>query len=387
MLRTPGAARFTIAAFVARLPLAIAMLAIVLYVAGTTGSYAQAGALAAAFQVAYAAGAVVSSRIIDRRGQSTTLVALAVMYSAGLLVFLLSHDILALQVLGVVLAGIAQPPVGSVVRSRWAHALALDPDRKRTAFAWESILDELIFTIGPLFTATIAVRIGLSAPLVIAMVLMTGGCLWLAAQRSTAPERHPRVAGHGSALRQPGMWLMPCIGAGFGWLFGSYEVTVVAFAEHAGMPGATGVILGLWAACSGLGGLWFGHRAWSMPLQRQLVISSTILGFALIPAILVRSVPMLALTSILAGVAIAPSLITTYALTERLVPAALLTESLTWTNSGMILGYAAGTALSGVVIDAIGTSASFVLPVVGAWSSALLATRATPPRAPSLAVP
>lgn len=383
VLRTPGAARFTGAAFIARLPLAIAMLAIVLYVAGTTGSYAQAGALAAAFQVAYAAGAVVSSRIIDRRGQATTLIALSLLYSAGLLVFLLSHDVLLLQVIGVVLAGATQPPIGAVVRARWAHVLAADPDRKRTAFAWESILDELIFTIGPLFTATVAVRVGLSAPLIIAMVLMTGGCLWLAAQRSTAPARHPRTESHGSALRQPGLWLMPLIGAGFGWLFGSYEVTVVAFSEQAGMPGATGIILGLWAACSGIGGLWFGHRAWSMPLQRQLVITSTILGFALIPAVLVRSVPALALTSILAGVAIAPSLITTYALTERLVAPALLTESLTWTNSGMILGYAAGTALAGVLIDAVGTSASFVLPVLGAWSAALLATRATPRPEPS----
>jgi len=355
------------------------MLAIVLYVAGTTGSYAQAGALAAAFQISYAAGAVVTSRIIDRRGQSVTLVVLAALYSLGLLVFLASHEVLAVQVIGVVLAGLAQPPLGSVVRSRWVNALADDPDRKRTAFAWESILEELIFTIGPLFTATIAVRVGLAAPLVVAMILMAGGCLWLSTQRSTAPPVHPADHLRPSALRTPGMWLMPFIGAGFGWLFGSYEVTVVAFTEHEGMPGATGIILGVWAACSGLGGLWFGHRSWSMPLQRQLVISSAILGFALIPAIFVRSIPALALTSIIAGAAISPSLISTYALTEQLVSPALLTESLTWTNSGMILGYAAGTALSGVFIDALGTSASFVLPVIGAWSAALLATRATSP--------
>jgi predicted MFS family arabinose efflux permease len=62
----------------------------------------------------------------------------------------------------------------------------------------------------------------------------------------------------------------------------------------------------------------------------------------------------------------------------------MLTEALTWTNSGMILGYAAGTAVSGVVIDSIGTSASYILPAAGAFTAALFALRATPRHSPSL---
>jgi len=381
-LRTPGAAKFSATAFIARMPIAIVMLAIVLYIAESTGSYALAGALAGTYQVCAALGGLVSSRIMDRRGQRATLPALAVLNVAGLLLFLLSQDLLVLQVIGVVLAGLTLPPLSSVVRSRWATVLSEDPDRLRTGFAWESVLDEVIFTLGPMFTAIVAVQLGYSWPIIVACVLTLTGCLALAHQHQTQPPAHPQRHELGNVLRQPSMWRLPIIGAAFGWVFGSYEVTTVAFATEQGKAGWSGLVIGLWAAGSAIGGLWYGARSWAAPLQRQLVVCTFVLGVALIPAILVRSVPVLAVTTFIAGMAISPGLISTYAQVERLAPEALLTEGLAWTNSGMILGYAAGTALSGLLIDSLGTSASYVLPVLGAWAATLAALGPTPtPRA------
>jgi len=381
-LRTPGAARFSATAFIARMPIAIVMLAIVLYIAESTGSYALAGALAGTYQVCAALGGLVSSRIMDRRGQRATLPVLAVLNVAGLMLFLLSQDLLVLQVLGVVLAGLTLPPLSSVVRSRWAAVLSEDPDRLRTGFAWESVLDEVIFTLGPMFTAIVAVQLGYSWPIIVACVLTLTGCLALAHQHQTQPPAHPQRHELGNVLRQPSMWRLPIIGAAFGWVFGSYEVTTVAFATEQGKAGWSGLVIGLWAAGSAIGGLWYGARSWAAPLQRQLVVCTFVLGVALIPAILVRSVPVLAVTTFIAGMAISPGLISTYAQVERLAPEALLTEGLAWTNSGMILGYAAGTALSGLLIDSLGTSASYVLPVLGAWAATLAALGPTPtPRA------
>jgi predicted MFS family arabinose efflux permease len=262
-------------------------------------------------------------------------------------------------------------------------ALEHQPERKRAAFAWESILDELIFTVGPIFTAVVAVQVGLAVPLVLAAVFTMTGSFLLAAQRKTEPKKHPAGTPRGNVFHHRNMWRMPIIGGCFGWLFGSYEVTTVAFAENAGHPELSGVILGLWAACSGIGGLWFGHRAWGAPLQKQLVYCTGALMIAIFPAVFVRSIPGLMISGVFAGAAIAPGLITTYALTERLVPATMLTEALTWTNSGMILGYAAGTALSGFFIDAFGTTLSYLLPPIGALIAMLLALGATPARTPS----
>jgi predicted MFS family arabinose efflux permease len=384
LFRTPGAWQFSGATFLARLPIAVVMLGVVLYVAGTTGSYAQAGAMAGIFQICAAVGTIFTSRIIDKRGQRVTLPLLACLNSVGLVIFLYSKESLAFQIFGLALAGISQPALGAVVRTRWVYVLAHAPEKKRTAFAWESIIDELIFIVGPMFTVVVAVQIGLEFPIVISIVFMLTGSILLALQRKTEPPIHKYALPKANIFSHAGMWRMPVIGACFGWLFGSYEVTTVAFANEAGKPEMTGFILAVWAGCSAIGGLWFGHRAWNSTLQRQLVACTTIACLALIPAVFARSIPALFIATMLAGAALAPGLITTYSLTEQLIPANMLTEALTWTNSGMILGYAAGTAISGVVIDSIGTSASYILPAAGAFTAAVFALRATPRHSPSL---
>jgi predicted MFS family arabinose efflux permease len=269
------------------------------------------------------------------------------------------------------------------VRARWAHA-AQDPEHLRGAFALESIIDELIFTLGPLLTALLAFSVGLASPLIVAAVLTVTGSLALAAQRATAPppsgrRRGTSAEGHRrSALLMPGMVMMVVGSLGVGGVFGSYEVSVVAFTQEAGQSGASGVILGLYAFGSMLGGIVFGARHWRVPLPRQVLILTGILTLALIPAPFVGSVPVLAITTFIAGIAVAPALIAIFSLTERLVPAEQLTEGLTWTTSGLALGYSAGTAIAGIVVDSAGTTWAFVIPVACAASACVAAAVGQP---------
>jgi MFS family permease len=83
----------------------------------------------------------------------------------------------------------------------------------------------------------------------------------------------------------------------------------------------------------------------------------------------ITSVPMLGLATFVSGAAVAPALISGFSLAERLVPANLLTEGLTWSNSGLAVGFSGGTALAGIVIDSTGTAAAFALPFIGAVSA------------------
>jgi MFS family permease len=122
-----------------------------------------------------------------------------------------------------------------------------------------------------------------------------------------------------------------------------------------------------------LGGIVFGSRRWDLPLARQVMLLSGVLGLVLVPAPFVGTVPLLAVTTFVAGAAVAPALIANFSLTERLVPARLLTEGLTWTNSGLALGFSAGTTLGGIVIDSRGTTWAFVLPIVSASVAFLVA--------------
>jgi predicted MFS family arabinose efflux permease len=193
------------------------------------------------------------------------------------------------------------------------------------------------------------------------------GSLVLAVQRGSEPPasgpRSPERAGREvSALRRPGMIVMVIAALGVGAVFGTYELTVVAFTQESGQSGAAGMVLGLWAVGSFFGGLIFGSRQWSIGLARQVILLTGVLGVALLVAPLVRSVPVLALSAFVAGTAVAPALIAIFSLTERLVPAPQLTEGLTWANSGLALGFSLGTGLNGFVIDTLGTTIAFLLP-------------------------
>jgi MFS family permease len=376
----PGAWQFSVSALVARLPIAMIGLGIVLLISGQTGSYAMAGLLAAIFQIAAAGGALVTSRWMDRLGQHALLVWLALVHAAGLLAFVTSVQAglpVAVQALTAALAGLTQPAIGSMVRARWAY-VADGPVRLRSAFAIESIVDEMLFTVGPLLTAYLAFQVALPLPLVVAAALTVAGSVALAVQRRTEPpatrstEPTDRPRGR-SAIAQPGMLIMVAAAMGIGGVFGTYEVTVVAFTEQSGDSGASGLILGLWALGSMVGGLVFGARQWRVDLPSQVVVLSGVLALALTVAPLVRTVPQLAVTTLIAGLVVAPVLIAVFSLTERLVPAEQLTEGLTWANSGLALGFSFGTAINGVVIDAEGTTVAFILPALCASMACLAA--------------
>ncbi len=375
-LSLPGAWQFSSSGFVARLPIAMTGLGIVLLITARTGSYALAGILGAAFQISAAAGSLLTSRWSDRVGQHRTLPILITINAIGLVVFVVTVQVdlpVLVQAIAVAVAGASQPAIGSMVRARWAHA-APDPARLRSGFALESIVDELIFTVGPLLTALLAVQVALPLPLLVAAVLGVVGGLALASLRSSEP---PATGGarastsqesvhRRSALRMPGMTYMVVASLGVGAVFGSYELAVVAFTRNAGQAGASGLVLGLWAAGSAIGGILFGAQHWRRPLSQQVLVLTGGLTLVLLPAPFVSSLAALSVATFVAGMAVAPALIAIFSLTERLVPPALLTEGLTWTNSGMAVGFSIGTSASGWVIDSIGTSWAFVLPLFGA---------------------
>src|SRR3954447_20594418 len=73
VLARPGALRLPLAGLLARLPISMVGLGIVLLVSAATGSYGVAGAIAAAYMVANAGFAVLQGRLLDRHGQARVL--------------------------------------------------------------------------------------------------------------------------------------------------------------------------------------------------------------------------------------------------------------------------------------------------------------------------
>jgi predicted MFS family arabinose efflux permease len=92
----------------------------------------------------------------------------------------------------------------------------------------------------------------------------------------------------------------------------------------------------------------------------------------------VSSLVVLVGAGFLAGLAIAPVLVSGTSLVESRVPRAALTEALSWTTTGLTLGVTAGSALAGAAVDAWGAETAFAVPATAAALAALVALAGAP---------
>ena len=155
VLREPYVAALIASTVIARFPIGINALAIVLYLRAATGSFAIAGVVAGSLAAGSAVGAPVQGRLVDSFGQRRVLVPLGVVHAAALGALVLAGEAGAptgvLVACGLV-AGFAIPPTSSVLRSMWPHLLREDPRLLQTAYALDSVMIEMIFILGPLLT-------------------------------------------------------------------------------------------------------------------------------------------------------------------------------------------------------------------------------------------
>lgn len=386
----PGGAAFSLAGFVARLPISMQTLGIVLLVSATRGSYGLAGSVSATFLIAGAAAAPVLGRLTDRLGQGRVLLGTLAVHTVGLgtLVGLVLADAPAWTLFpAAAVAGGSYPQPGSLVRARWSHVLAGTP-LLPTAFSWESVVDEVIFVVGPVLVTALATGVAPAAGLLTAYGFTLVGCLALAALRRTEPPSHPVPAGTrgGSALLAPGVPVLVGAAVGLGSIFGSVEVATVAFTAERGRPAAAGMVLALLAAGSLLAGLWYGTVPWRAAVHRRFVLGVLLLAAATVPLPFAPNVVALAVLAFVGGFAISPGLIAGFALLDRLVPPRARTEGLAWFSTGIGVGLAVSSSVAGQVVDAAsGRAALGVTVAAGVLSAALVllgARRLRPPADP-----
>jgi predicted MFS family arabinose efflux permease len=336
---------------------------IVLAISVTEGTYGRAGLVAGAALLAQAAAAPLQARIADRIGQRRMLVPVLALHAVGLGSFILlvgRAPVVALLATSA-LAGATLPSFGSLVRARWARLHTGTP-LLHTAYALESVLDEVVFVVGPVLATILATGVHPLSGLVTNLVLTVGGGLWFAAQRATEPPPRPRTGTSGVERLSPRSlgWVVLTF-VFMGGIFGSVEVVTVAFADHAGATRAAGVVLALYALGSLLSGLVVGAVHWRSGPRRRFALGQLVMAAALFPLPFVGSVPLLAVVMFVAGLAISPTLIAGFSLVEAEVPASRLTEGLAWISTALNIGVSMGAAVAGPVIDGAGASPGFVV--------------------------
>ncbi len=373
----PGAAGFSAAGFLGRMPVAMMSIGVVTMVSEITGRYGLAGALAATLALS---GAVIGpqvSRLVDLHGQRRVLrpaVLVALTAIAGLL---LSAERGWPDWLMFVCAacGGCVPSLGSMIRSRWANIYRGEPRRLHTAYSFESVVDELCFILGPIIAIGLSTTWFPEAGPLVAACFLASGVFWLTAQRATEPTPQPRGDDHSrrSALRSPALRILVTTGVFSGVIFSSVDVVTVAFAEEQGHKSGASLVLATYAAGSCLAGAVFGLMHLTGPPARRWLLGVCAMAASVLPLPFVGGLGWLTGVLFIAGLAIAPTGVTIMSLIQHHVPRAKLTEGMTWASTGIATGVALGAFASGRVVDKAGAEVAYAVPGVAGVAAVALA--------------
>lgn len=362
----PGAVTFSAAGLVARMPMSMAGLGIVILVSSRSGSYSLAGAVAAVYIGANAVAAVPLARMVDRRGQGAVLPLAASTSAVGLALLIAAVEldwVLPFVFVSAAIAGATMPNIGAAVRARWSHNIE-DRSLLDTAFAVEAVNDEVVFIVGPTLVTLLASLVHPLAGLATAGTAAVAGTWLFAAQRQTEPPRQRAASADHSIGALPWRGLAPLVVGAvmLGVLFGGTEVVVVAYADERGTPVVAGFLLALWAFGSLLSGVISGGLTFRRGAPQRYRWGVLALALLMSPLPFVDHVVALGAMLFLAGFAISPTMIAAVTWIEAIVPAARLNEGMVVFTTGLVAGVAPGAALVGIVVDAAGPSPAFLVP-------------------------
>jgi MFS family permease len=369
VLRAPDVARLLGAAVLARMPIGIDSLAMVLFVRAETGSFARAGLVAAAFGLGVGFSAPVLGRLIDHHGHARVMLPLAGLHAASLgalvALGLAGTPTGALVACGLA-AGISVPPVGSVVRPLLAGLLDDDAGLLPTAYALDGIAIELVFVTGPLLTAAIVVVASPAVALLVACGFVVVGTLVLVtappsrAWRPDAGDHERHLLG---ALASPGVRTIVAATAPVGFAVGATEVTMTAFASDHGSRATAGALLAAWAAGSGIGGLAYGGREHASAPGPRWVRLAAVFPLCSLPLVLAPSIVVMAPLALIAGLCLAPYMAAANQLVGDVAPPGAVTEAFAWPITAIGLGAAGGSATAGAIAQSWGWRPGFVAVV------------------------
>ena len=379
LLRAPGAAPFFLTAAVGRVGIAMTSLGIVWLVHARTGSYATAGLVTGGFAVAEAVAGPQLARLIDRFGQHRVLPPALLAHAAAVAILL---TLVAagtpdwLMTAGGVLVGATIPQLGALSAARWAALLRDErAEGLPTAFALESLANEMAYLAGPALISILGASGYPEAGTVLAATLVVAGGLCFAAQRRTAPPASGAAERHrtGRSLLRPGFAVLVGVNLVIGVFFGAMQISVTAFAvEH--KAAATAAVLFTVSSCAALLAGWlYGLRRWRTAPPVQLAVATAGLAVGCLALLVAASPVELGIGVALTGMAIPPILVLCTLLAQSAVHQAVLTQAFVWLNSASAAGSAGAAAATGWAVTTFGAHGGFAVAATATGVAAMLA--------------
>ncbi len=344
-----------LAGALARAPIGMGGLALILFIHGETGSFGSAGVVTGAYTVGIGATGPLLARLIDRRGSRLVIVPAALTTTVGLLAVVglgkAGAGTIPLTIAALI-AGCGTPPVGGVLRQTWPDLV--EPAALETAFALDAVMIEVIFVSGPLLAGILAATVGPAWGLVAAGVLGASGAILFQSLLSVDPGGVPDAERHWlGALRSPSLRVLVLSAVPLGAGFGALDVVLPAFGAAHGAAALGGPLAAAFAAGSGLGGIAFGARPAALGRPSEAILRlGAVLPLTFVPLIFATAVPEMFVFAVLAGVCIAPLITVRNNLAMSRLPEGTTTEAFTWISLAITVGASAGSATIGPLVEA-----------------------------------
>lgn len=378
LLSRVGAGYFPLA-LGARLPFAMMVVGVLTLVVAARGSIELGGLTSAMAGLGCAVFGPLVGAAADRYGQRRVLLAGGIANSALLGVFAwIAFSPLPdwPMLLTSLLIGATTPQTSPMSRSRLVGIIASDlpvmrgPRLISGVLAYESAADEVVFVFGPVVVGILASTMGAAAPVVAAAVLtlvfVTAFALHRTSEPPKSPEERAATLEPASALARPGL-VVTVIGVVWvGLYFGSMLTSLTAFMQDRGAAEHAGLLYGAMGVGSAILALSVALLPPRFSLRARWLVFAGLIAAGGIGLQFVTDVPGMALSLVLMGIGIGPTLVTLYSFGAQRSPEGRSNTVMMMLGSGIMVGQAAGAALTGVIAADLGTHVALTLPLTAA---------------------
>jgi MFS family permease len=359
----------------ARMPIGMGAVALILFVHGQTGSFGGAGVVAGAYTIGLGITGPTLARLIDRRGSRLVIVPGALLVMAAMVAVVLLGEAGAGTgplVLAGFLAGAGSTPIGGILRQRWPELVG--PAELPTAYALDAVMIEVVFVSGPLLAGILAATAGPAEGLIVAGVLGIVGSVGFARLSTVRPGGDPGAERHWlGALASPHLRFLVLSNLPLAATFGVLDVTLPAFGAHHGATALGGPFAAALALGSGIGGLAFGARPGIFgPPRRSLIVLAVLMVLTCLPLPVATGVPEMFVFAALAGLTIAPQVTVRNQIVQNTLVAGTATEAFTWLALAITVGASIGSALVGPLVETAGWRAGALVAVALPAAAALV---------------
>ena len=375
VLGAPRVRPLVACALLARMPIGMGAVALILFVHGQTGSFGAAGVVAGAYTIGLGITGPTLARLIDRRGSRLVIVPGALLVMAALVAVVALGEAGAETVPLVIagfLAGAGSTPIGGILRQRWPELVG--PGELPTAYALDAVMIEVVFVCGPLLAGILAATAGPAEGLIVAGVLGIVGSVGFARLSTVRPGGDPGAGRHWlGALASPQLRLLVLSDLPLAGTFGVLDVTLPAFGAHHGAAALGGPFAAALALGSGVGGLAYGARPGIFgPPRRSLIVLGGLMVVTCLPLPAATGVPEMFVFAAIAGVTLAPQITVRNQVVQSTLVAGTATEAFTWLALATTVGASIGSALVGPLVEAAGWRAGAVVAVALPAAAALV---------------